>query len=111
MPQTPDVVQALFVGGVLRGTLNPQPYKRRILKISFVNAPRGSNFTLYRGFAIIPSAVMTTAIIGNRNSYDASSGSAPMELFAGEAATLVWSGSGVTALLTATATLISEWGR
>lgn len=110
MPQTPDIVRATYLGGVLRGALNPQSYDRRLLKISFTNAPRGSTFTLYRGYQIDLATVMTTTLIGNRNSYDASMGSAPMLLYAGEAALFVWAGTGLLTTDTATATVLSQWG-
>lgn len=112
MPLTPDVVKATFhaASGTLRGILQPQAYDRRILKITFTDAPLGSNFALYRGYFVDPSTAMTTTLIGARNSYDATRGGAPIELFAGEAATFVWAGSAVIAASTATAAVVSEWG-
>lgn len=112
MPTTPDVVQATYhaASATLRGVLQPQSYNRRILKITFTNAPLGSSFTLYRGYTVDASTAITTTLIGSRNSYDASRGAAPIELFAGEAATLVWSGAAVIAGTTATAAVVSEWG-
>lgn len=112
MPLTPDVVKATYHAptATLRGILAPASYNRRLLKITFTAAPLGSNFGLFRGYFVDESTAMTTTLIGTRNSYDAARGGAPMELFAGEAATLVWSGSGVIATSTAVASLISEWG-
>lgn len=112
MPSTPDIVQAIYhiPSGTLRGTINPASYNRRILKITFTNAPLGSSFTLYRGYIVDASTAITTTLIGSRNSYDAGVGSAPIELFAGEAATLVWTGSGVVPGVTATAAVVSQWG-
>jgi hypothetical protein len=113
VPTTPDIVQASYhaPSGTLRGMLQPQSYDRRLLKITFTNAPLGSSFTLYRGYNVEDSTAMTTTLIGSRNSYDAGRGSAPIELFAGEAATLVWSGSAaIIAGVTATAAVVSEWG-
>lgn len=115
MPQTPDVVKATFhaASGTVRGFLQPQAYGRRILKITFTNAPANSVFTLYRGYVVDLSTAMTTTLIGTRNSYDANRGGAPMELFAGEAATLVWesrTGAALAADSVATAAIASEWG-
>lgn len=112
MPLTPDVVKATFhaASGSLRGILQPQSYARRILKITFTDAPLGSSFALYRGYVVDPSTAMTTTLIGSRNSYDATRGGAPIELFAGEAATFVWTGSAVVAASTAIANVVSEWG-
>lgn len=112
MPLTPDVVRATFhaASGTLRGILQPASYNRRILKVTFTSAPLGSSFGLFRGYLVDESTAMTTTLIGSRNSYDATRGGAPIELFAGEAATLVWTGSAVVAASTAIAAIVSEWG-
>lgn len=109
---TPDIVRATYVAalGVLRGVLNPQAYDRRIVKINFTSAPAGSAFTLYRGYQLDDSMVMTTTLIGRRNSYDADLSSGPILLHANEAATFVWSGSSVVAGLSCIARVESQWG-
>jgi hypothetical protein len=112
MPLTPDTVRGIYHAptGSLRGNLQPQSYNRKILKISFAGLPQGVTFALYRGYVVDASNLMTTTLIGSRNSYDAGRGSAPIELFAGEPATFVWEGSAITAASLATASVVSQWG-
>lgn len=111
MPLTPDAVPGVWhaATSTVRGTLKPSNVNRRLLKISFSGLPTGTTFSLYRGYIVDDANLMTTTLIGSRNSYDASRGGAPMELFANEAATLVWSGSGLTATSRVTAAIMSEW--
>lgn len=116
MPQTPDIVQATYdaASGTVRGFLQPKGYDRRIVKISFVNGPTGSVFTMWRGY--VPGVdVMTTTTLGSRNSYDGSQDTGAIILYANEAATLEWApdtgiGTVFTGTETATANLRSQWG-
>lgn len=112
MPIAPDVVHGVWdvPSGTVRGTLRDQAYDRRILKISFAGLPQGTTFALYKGYIVDDAFLQTTTLLGSRNSYDAGLNSAPMTIFAGEAMTFVWSGNGLSAASTVTATVLSQWG-
>lgn len=111
MPQTPDVVQAVYdsARSAVVGRLQPQSYDRRILSINVVG-PLGSTFSLYRGYELVDANLISTTSKGSRNQYDSLTGGAPVIIRAGEAATFAWTGASATVGATATATVISQWG-
>lgn len=113
MPQTPDLVKALYnaTTGTVIGYLQPKPYDRRIISINFVDGPAGSVFTMWRGY-VTGADVITTTKIGDRNSYDGALDTGAKVLYANESATLEWApnGGAFATTVTASANIRSQWG-
>jgi hypothetical protein len=110
MPQTVDPVAASWSvpAAAVIGWLRPQPYDRRIVLMA-IRGPVGSTLDIYRGWLVQDHSRLTRVYPAQSRTYDAAVGAAPIVIYAGEAATFVWTGGQSGAGQTALATVTSEY--